>query len=448
MRCILVCAVVALGCGDIRAENAVRTPNIVFILADDLGYADLKCCGHPYARTPNLDRLASEGTRFTQFYVTGVTCCPSRTGFMTGKFPASFKEYPADFGFGKVRTVTELLKGQGYRTGHVGKWHIGPKQTAGTYGIDAINAEEMRRRQDPRGRDAAVFDGAIAFLEKNKKEPFYLNVWAHSTHFPVNPPRSFVESFKDITVKPGDFSKYMVERLEVVRKQKASVDTCMRNYLGDVLALDASVGRLLKKLDELDLRKNTIVVFSSDHGPSGPAVTDEAAEKKVLRLNMLGYAGGLRGGKHGMYEGGVRVPFLLRWSGVVAAGKVNRSAILSAVDWLPTLCSITGAKVDLRRLDGEDVSAVWKGKGQAREKPLFWKRNTERSEIGIRDGKWKLHLPYRRRGEVELYDLAEDAAESKNLTAKHPEVVKRLRTQIEQWNATLPKTYTKSTDKD
>jgi len=111
-------------------------PNIVFLLADDLGYGDLACCGHPYARTPNLDRLAKEGTRFEQFYVTGVTCCPSRTGFMTSKFPATFRGYPANAGFGAQITVTELLHQQGYRTGHFGKWHIGPDEKPGTYGID------------------------------------------------------------------------------------------------------------------------------------------------------------------------------------------------------------------------------------------------------------------------------------------------------------------------
>src|SRR4051812_2783976 len=179
----LLVAAVALGAAPAVAAEGTK-PNIVFLLADDLGYADLKCYGHPYARTPHLDQLATEGTRFTQFYMTGVTCCPSRTGLMTSKFPATFREYPAGNGFGKRITVTELLKKEGYTTGHFGKWHIGPKETSGTYGIDVVNATNdeappARRRGDERGRDAHIFDDAIQFIEKNKQGPFYVNVWGH-----------------------------------------------------------------------------------------------------------------------------------------------------------------------------------------------------------------------------------------------------------------------------
>ena len=148
--------VAAMALGATPAAAQAKKPNIVFILADDLGYSDLKCYGHPYARTPNLDKLAAEGTRFTQFHVTGVTCCPSRTGFMTSKFPATFQKYPAAAGFGARVTVTELLKQQGYRTGHFGKWHIGSVLTPGTYGIDSINAATSdgggRNRLDPTGK--------------------------------------------------------------------------------------------------------------------------------------------------------------------------------------------------------------------------------------------------------------------------------------------------------
>src|SRR4051812_32403459 len=180
----LLVAAVALGAAPAVAAEGTK-PNIVFLLADDLGYADLKCYGHPYAHTPNLDQLASEGTRFTQFCMTGITCCPSRTGLMTGKFPATFREYPAGAGFGKRVTVTELLKQRGYATGHFGKWHIGTNETPGTYGIDAIDVTEgasARRHRDGRGRDAGIFDDAIAFIEKHKQGPFYVNVWGHISH--------------------------------------------------------------------------------------------------------------------------------------------------------------------------------------------------------------------------------------------------------------------------
>jgi N-acetylgalactosamine-6-sulfatase len=435
-------------------------PNVVFILADDLGYGDLRCYGHPYARTPDLDRLASEGTRFTQIHVTGITCCPSRTGFMTGKFPATFREYPAGAGFGKRVTVTELLKKEGYRTGHFGKWHMGPKQTAGTYGIDSINAEDEdggpRRRQDPRGRDAGIFDDAISFIEKNKAGPFYVNVWGHITHFPVNPVQAVVDRFRPVTVKESDFSPYMQEKFAIVRKSGGDVNDAMRLYLSEVQALDECVGRLLKRLDALGLRDNTIVVFSSDHGPApvelprkAQNLSPEEKQKRIeLQRNMVGYAGGLRGGKHGMYEGGVRVPFIIRWPGHVPADRVDSSSVISGIDWLPTLCAITGAKIDPGDFDGEDVSGIWLGKARDRTRPLFWKTSNVRSEIAIRDGKWKLLTPGRKRAETELYDLSTDPGESTNLVEKHPEVVKTLKAKIDRWNATLPGDYIKANDND
>ncbi len=163
---------------------SAERPNIVFLLADDLGGGDLKCYGHPYARTPHIDQLARQGTRFTQFYATGCTCCPARTGLMTSKFPATYGTYPANGGFGDRITVTQLLKRNGYVTGHFGKWHIGPDTSPGTYGIDSIGAtsedkDRKRKNADERGRDAHIYDEAIEFIEQHKDKPFYVNVWGH-----------------------------------------------------------------------------------------------------------------------------------------------------------------------------------------------------------------------------------------------------------------------------
>src|SRR4051812_27530521 len=271
-----------------RAADSVH-PNIIFIFADDLGYGDLACYGHPYARTPALDQLAHDGTRFLQFNVTGVTCCPSRTGFMTGKFPASFHGYPANAGFGDRVTVTELLKKNGYRTGHFGKWHIGPETKNGTYGIDVIGSDtgaEGRRKQDTRGRDAPIYDAAIKFIEANQSGPFYMNVWSHISHHPVNPLPAYTEKFKDVVVKAADFSPYMREKFDLCRKLGGDVNASMQKYLADVFSMDEDIGRLLKRIDELGLRENTIVVFSSDQGPGGlrlgaaPDSDDIVAAKK------------------------------------------------------------------------------------------------------------------------------------------------------------------------
>lgn len=442
------------------ADDSSVKPNIVFILADDLGYCDLACYGHPYARTPHLDRLAAEGTRFQQFYATGVSCCPARTGLMTSRFPATFPTYPANGGFGDRVTITELLKQAGYRTGHFGKWHIGPNEQPGTYGIDAIgtgaNAKGGKKR-DPRGRDAPIFDDAIRFIEQNQAGPFYVNVWGHVSHHPIDPPQSYVDKLRDVVVDEAKFAEPMQEKFANCKAMKADPQESMHRYLADVLSLDEDVGRLLKRIDELGLRESTLVVFSSDQGPAPLRLLDEGepARKKnkgdaneALRLNAMGYCGPLRGGKHGMYEGGVRVPLIVRWPGRVPAGRVDEASVISGIDWLPTLCSLAGIRIEAAEFSGEDVSAAWLGKTHSRTKPLFWKTSNPRSEIAIRDGQWKLHDPHRKRGEVELYDVPNDPGEMHNLAAARPEIVRALAAKIEAWNATLPKDYLKTDDKN
>jgi arylsulfatase A-like enzyme len=331
-----------------------RPPNIVFAFADDLGYGDLGCYGHPYAKTPALDRLAKEGTRFTQFYVTGVTCNPSRTGLMTGLFPARFPKYAADFGFEGRVTITELLKKRGYKTGHFGKWHIGPESEDGTYGIDTV---------------------------------------------------------------------------KVIGKS------------GDVYQIDLNVGRLLEAIDELGLRDNTIVVFSSDHGPA--PVIPASKGVREFSMNMLGYAAEFRGGRHTQFEGGTRVPLIIRWPGHVKAGRVDRENVTSFIDWMPTLCAIAGVDAPPEQLDGEDVSDIWIGADRERSKPLFWKSSAVGGTPAMRDGKWKLHLPRRQRGEVELYDLSADPSESNNVAEQHLDVVARLARKVRTRVAELPDQYEK-----
>ena len=444
----LVVALSALLCSHVVAATA--KPNIVFLLADDLGGGDLHCYGHPYSRTPSIDRLASEGTRFKQFYATGCTCCPSRTGFMTAKFPATYPTYPANGGFANHVTVTELLKQQGYRTGHFGKWHIGPVQQPGTYGIDSIGAAEdeaggkKKKGGDDRGRDAHIYDEAIRFIEKNKDGPFYVNVWGHVSHNPVNPTDALVKRWSNLKVKDQDFPAPMRAKLNDARKAGGDVDDGMRRYLADVESLDDSVGRLLKRLDELGLRDNTLVAFSSDQGADMGKVSAGG-----LRFNQLGYNGPHRGGKHTNYEGGVRIPFIVRWPGHVPVGRVDESSVISAADWLPTLCALTGTKINAADFDGEDASAAWLGKSaHVRARPLLWKTSATGSTAAIRDAQWKLFYPVRKNGgDLELYDLLADPAETKNVAAQHADIVKKLSTKVAAWVATLPKEYLKTGDK-
>lgn len=458
---VILCVVCSLGhAAALSGAGAENRPNIVFLLADDLGYSDLGCYGHPYSRTPNIDRLAQEGTRFMQFYVTGVTCCPSRTGFMTSKHPASYATYPAVGGFGERVTITDLLHKAGYATGHFGKWHIGPETKPGTYGIDAIG-ELGGSKRDERGRDAAIYDEAIRFIEAHKVRPFYVNVWGHITHNPVDPPDAYAARFRDLKVSEADFAPPMRRKFADCVTRGGNVDAAMQKYLGDVSSLDNSVGRLLMKLDELGLSEKTIVVFSSDHGsPAIPTVeqvkrrakrknrNEANQDRSDLAVNLMGYNGPLRGGKHGMYEGGVRVPFLIRWPGHVPKGRLDQESVISGMDWLPTLCGITGIKINASDFEGEDVSRTWLGEVHARTKPLFWKTSSPNSPAGIRDGRWKLMHPTGEGGEIELYDLANDPAETTNLAGEHKDIARRLSKQIETWTQGLPKEYIKGEVKE
>jgi arylsulfatase A-like enzyme len=453
----------------VRAADVTKQkPNIIFILADDSGFADFGCYGHPYTRTPSIDTLARDGTRFTQFYATGVTCCPARTGLMTSRWPASYAVYPANGGFGDRITVSELLHRAGYATGHFGKWHIGPDEKAGVYGFDVVRSvDEAGRKQaeTTRGRDARIFDEAIRFIEKYKTGPFYLNVWSHISHHKIAPPASYVEKFNDLVVDESKFAAPMREKFEICRKRGGDVSEHMRRFLADIHSLDDDIGRLLKRVDELGLRENTIVVFSSDQGPApiesdasrdpearkkrGKNTKPPSAEAEFSRLDSMGYAGIHRGGKHGMYEGGIRVPWLIRWPVRVPAGRVDEESVLSGADWLPTLCAIAGVKINAADFEGEDTSAAWFGGTHKRRRALFWKPSSPGSSAGIRHAQWKLIFPTRKNGgDIELYDIVADPAEAKNLAAHHPEIVQLLSSQVQAWVAGLPKDYIKTNDAD
>lgn len=191
-----------------------------------------------------------------------------------------------------------------------------------------------------------------------------------------------------------------------------------------------------------------------------PIATAETAKKKKknkgaegndrleIRLNAMGSAGELRGGKHGMFEGGVRVPFIVRWPGHTPAGRVDEQSVISGIDWLPTLGKITGIDVPTTDIDGEDVSASWLGRTHTRTKPLLWKVSNPNSDLAVRDGQWKLLDPNRRRGgAVELYDISKDPAERHNRATDKPEIVKALSDKLKAWNATLPTEYIKADDR-
>jgi N-acetylgalactosamine-6-sulfatase len=415
-----------------------RKPNVVFILADDWGWGDLGCYGHRRLRTPNLDRMARQGTLFTQFYVSSGVCSPSRTAFLTSHFPArhaihghfATHQMNADRGMPdwldpKVPTVTKLLKEADYATGHFGKWHLGggpgaPKPDA--YGFDAYRVASGEDpdwnlwRADIRARSSElIVDETIKFIEAHRGGPFYVQAWLLDTH----------------------------ARLFPSEEQKAEYPNllgALQIYYAAATEADKQIGRLLAKLDERGLAENTIVIFSADNGPED-IVIGNASEHGV------GSPGPFRGRKRSLYEGGVRVPFIVWWPAATPANRVDDATAIAAVDFLPTLCRLAGVKIPADvTLDGEDMSEALRGKSVQRTTPLMWEWRfsvaghviNKSPILAIRDGNWKL-LVNPDRSRTELYDIPNDLMELNNQAEKYPEVVKRLSERVLNWQATLPK---------
>jgi len=432
------------------APAAAAGPNFVFIFCDDLGWGDLPCYGHHFVRAhggwmvrgdlrmPNTDRLAREGTRFTQFYTASAVCSPSRAGILTGQFPArlGIHDYLAGPELNRQRgvadsldpavpTVTRLLQQAGYATGHFGKWHLSSGKNAPQperYGI---------QRYDPCMRGAAerpfsserIADQTIAFLEEHRQGSFFINAWMYDPHSPLHPTEEMMAPYKNLgSGWTGQKSAFEI-------------------YYGVLSYLDQQVGRILGALDRLSLSDRTIVIFSSDNGQESGLIPF------ISQYGSAATAGPFRGLKRSLYEGGVRTPFMVRWPQHTPAGKVDNGTVIGGVDFLPTVCDLAGVKLPSGlSLDGESMSSALLGNEQRRTRPLMWENRYPvyghildmSPMLAIRDGDWKLLLnPDRSR--VELYDIPRDPTEMNNLAQRNPEVVKRLSSRVLGWQARLPK---------
>ena len=419
-----------------------RAPNIVFFLADDLGWGDLGCYGNARIRTPNLDRMAKQGTLFTQFYASGPVCSPSRCGFMTGRFPGRLGIHSAlgpnnqvrgqaDFLDPQVPTIARVLQQAGYATAHFGKWHLGDGEKAPDpreYGLDeritANTNDNTWNKRDPYFRansTSLIVDAAIRFIEKNRERPFYVNAWSLLPHAPLNPTDEQMKPYRQL----GPAGLPYKGALEV--------------YAASVTAIDEQFGRLMARLDALGLAGDTVVVFSSDNGP-------EDIHLREASHSGVGAPGPFRGRKRSLYEGGIRMPFLVRWPGHVAAGRVDRTSVVSGVDFLPSMAALARAPLPAGlEADGEDRGRVLLGTPAPRSKPLFWEwrlsvfgDTMHRSPmLATRSGDWKL-LMNPDRGRVELYDIPRDSLEVNNQAAARPDVAERLAGPLLAWQKTLP----------
>src|SRR4051812_10217572 len=447
LRYFIFCILVNVAYCSTAAEKAPSRPNIIFLLTDDMGYGDVGCYGGKFVPTPNIDRLAKEGTRFTQFYAASPVCSPSRTGFLTGMYPARWRitNYlqtragnraceQADFLDPSAPSIARVLKNSGYSTGHFGKWHMGGgrdvtnappfseygfDEHAGTYespepdpNITGTNwiwsAQDKVKRWD---RTAYFVDKALDFLGRHRGKPCYVNVWPDDVHTPWVP-----------------------EGSDLQRRRREN-DESEPNFKAVLAEYDKQVGRLLAGLKELSLDKNTVIVFSSDNGPL-PTFHGQRA-------------GGLRGSKISLYEGGTRMPLIVRWPGRVPAGRVDEETVMNGVDFFPVFCRLAGAPLPANaRLDGEDLSESFFGTSAARKHAMLWEygRNSafgypqgrDRSpNVAIREGNWKL-LVNADGSNVELYDLLADRNETRNLADKNPDIAKRLVAAALEFRRSLP----------
>lgn len=428
-----------------------KQPNILFILADDLGAGDLHSTGHPYAKTPNLDKLADQGIRFERAYMAAAWCAPSRYGLMRGLYPArdfnSSKNLKPD-----EPSITRVLNDAGYATAHFGKWHMtwdtDVADSPGDFGIDKHfstnhngNGEtwtkEQRKEKHWREKTTDTYvDMAIGFIKKNNSEneskPFYMNLWIYPTHSYINPTPEQLDVYKDLKVDLDDFSEQQQEFLKFVSKH-GDVDKAMQAYCADITAMDKALGRLFDYLRETGLDKNTVIVFSSDNGP-GPLTNQIKNESVVKRykarptlLNSVGSAKNYRDRKLSFHEGGIRVPFIASWPGQFPADKVDTASIIQGVDWLPTIASL--CKVDLPKstYDGLDVKSAFFGKGNTRKKPVFW---SEKNASVILKENWKgISI----KNQFALYNIVKDPSEQTDLKDVHPDIAKSMEKELTQW---------------
>lgn len=395
---------------------AAEKPNIVFILADDMGYMDPGCYGSSLYRTPNIDRLAAQGTRFTQYRTAAHVCSPTRASLMTGKYPARLhltdflKGHPKSFAVLQVPdwttalpesevTLAEMLKPQGYATAWLGKWHLGGDTR--DHGFDAGDQDWKQNTKedakDPKGvftLNAEAFD----FISKNRGKPFFVAL----SHYAVHGPVRCEENLRK------DYEKLVAERKP--RQTHAG-------FAAMVEALDTSVGQVLDFLDREKLASDTLVIFCSDNG----------GESRFTDNHPL------RGGKGTLYEGGVRVPLIARWPGRVPAGKTSDARLFST-DFLPTFAALAGAaKPD--QVDGLDVTSALEGKADGTRDTLYWHYphyHNEKPSGSILKGDWKL-IEWFETGKTELFNLASDPGEAKDVAADNPAKNAELLAALRAW---------------
>ncbi len=431
----LLLAVISLGTVTAHAatSGAARPPNIIYILADDLGYGDLGSYGQKLIRTPRLDRMASEGMRFTQHYAGAPSCHPSRCALFTGKHTghgrirenSKLPLLPEDF------TVSQMLKQAGYATGGVGKWALGLEGSTGapeqkgmdhffgyldqthahTYYPDYLwrDGKRVEIPENQNGRRAVYshdlfVQDALSFIRSHKDQPFFFYGAFTIPHAEVAVPDDSLAEYRGKWPEPKPFPG---AKTYSPQTQPRAVRAAM------ITRLDRDIGRILDLLDELKIADNTIVLFSSDNGPITAGGQDP---------DFFNSTGPLRDLKFTLYEGGIRVPLIARWPGKIAGG--SQSALISDfADMFPTFAELAGGKGPVKG-DGVSIAPTLLGRAtnQTMRDHFYWEAAPQQA---VRQGDWKVYRAAPDRP-VELYNLARDIGESKNLASSNPEIAGKL----------------------
>lgn len=446
---IAVVLALALSTTATAGEKGKKRPNVVVIVADDLGAVDLGCYGSKFHRTPALDQLARDGMRFTDAYASCCVCSPTRAALMTGKCPARLgltdwlpgradrpdqplarPPLPLQLALEET-TLAEALKGAGYETGHVGKWHLGgagfePQKQGFAVNVAGDHTGTPLSYFAPftgKGRDMPGLEKAPAgeyltdrlageserFLETNKDRPFLLYLPHYAPHIPLRAKEDLIKKYPQKLI-PG--------------RQSNAI------YAAMLESLDDSVGRVVKKLDELKLSENTIVVFTSDNG--GLATQEGANTPPTINAPF-------REGKGYLYEGGIRVPLLVKYPGVVKGGAVSRVPVITH-DLYPTLLEACGVEAK-GTLDGVSLVSLVRGGEEPKREALYWHYPHYSNQGGkpggaIRMGRHKL-IEFYEDGRRELFDLQASVGEGRNLAAEQPEVVKQLAAKLDEWRKSV-----------
>ncbi len=436
-------------------------PNIIFVFVDDMGYGDPSSFGNTKIQTPNMDRIAKEGIKFTNFYVASPICSPSRVGVTTGQYPSRHRitsylagsQANASRGMvnyldPKVPTIAKTLKQSGYATAHFGKWHMGGGRDVGdapwptAYGFDEalttfeglgdrllIKGQGLSERNaklgqgkitwvEPYDNTTVMVDRTLDFIKRQGSKPFYIHLWTDDVHEPYHPRPEYKELFKSVASNPDE-----------------------QAFLANLYQLDLEIGRLLKGLDALGVADKTLIMIAGDNGP-----TDGRQYYQKKYSSPPGSAGPFRGRKRSLYEGGIRECFMARWPGHIPAGVTNTTTILHSIDFFPTFCRLAGVKLPDVAFDGLEMSDALLGKAQQRSKPIFWEFNDAKPPnprfaspcMAMRDGPWKL-LMDGDGSKMELYDLIKDQAETTNVAKQNPEIAATMARQLLEWKSTLPK---------